>query len=106
MWFTAHAATSTRTLCKVVDRQLAVRILGKILKRDLRLAFSDHKVDDDKTLEDDSPCRVAQAVGESAEDFGDTCFASMCRNENMLDILGLWCCELYRGLVLAHGMQR
>ena len=88
----------------MVDCQLAVRILGEILECDLRLAFSYHKMDNDKALEDDGPCRIAQAVGESAKDFSDTCLASMCRNEDMLDILGLGCCELHRGLVLAYGM--
>lgn len=81
----------------MIDRQLAVRILGKILEGDLRLAFPDHKMDNNKALEDNSPCRVAQAVRESAEDFGDTCFASMRRNEDMLDIFGLGSGELHRG---------
>ena len=44
---------------------------------------------DDQALEDDGPCRVAQAVREGAEDLSDACFACMGRDEDVLDILGL-----------------
>jgi hypothetical protein len=100
---TADGDIWRRTLCEVIDGQLPVGVLGEELESDLGLAFSYHQMDDDQTLEDDGPCRVAQAVGEGAEDLSDACFASVCSDEYMLDIFGLWCCELRAMLAAGNG---
>jgi hypothetical protein len=79
----------------MVDGQLSMRILRQKLQCNLRLALSYHEVYDDQALEYDGPCRVAQAVREGAEDLGDARFTGMCRDEDVLDILRLGCCELH-----------
>lgn len=71
----------------MIDGQFPVGILGKKLERNLGLALPYHQMDNDKALEDNGPCRVAQTVGEGAEDFSDACFAGVCRNEDVFDIL-------------------
>lgn len=83
-----------RTLCKVIYRQLSVRILRQVLERDFWLALSYHEMHDDQALEHDGPCGVAQAVREGAKDLGDACFAGMRRYKDMLDILRFRRCEL------------
>lgn len=85
---------------EVIDGQLPVRILGQILERDFGLALSYHHVHNDQALEDNSPCRVAQAVGEGAKYLGDACFARMCRDEDVLDIFGFGRGELDLGPAL------
>lgn len=85
-----------RTFGKVVDGQLPVGILGEVLERDLGFALSDHHMHNDEALEDNGPSRVAQAVGEGAEDFGDACLACVRRDKNVLDIFGFGCGELRR----------
>lgn len=85
---------------KVVNGQLAVRILGEVLERDLGLALPDHHMHDDEAFEDNGPCRVAQAVGESTKDLSDACLTGMRCDEDMLDIFGLGGGELDLGAAL------
>jgi hypothetical protein len=78
----------------MIDGQLSMRVLRQELECNLRLALSYHKVYNDQALEDDGPCRVAQAVREGTEDLSDPSLAGMRRDEDMLDILRFGCCEL------------
>lgn len=91
-----------RTLGEVVYGQRSARVLGQKLESDLGLALADHQVDDDQALVDDGPGRVAQAVGEGAEDFGDARLAGVGRDEDVLDILGLGRGKLSSGRVSMH----
>jgi hypothetical protein len=77
----------TQTLGERINSEFALRALGQILECDFWLALADHEVDDDEALEDNGPGRVAQAVGEGAEDLSDTGLAGVRSDEYMLDIL-------------------
>jgi hypothetical protein len=77
----------TQTLGEGINGEFALGALGQILERDLWLALADHEVDDDEALEDNGPGRVAQAVGEGAEDLSDASFAGVRGDEYVLDIL-------------------
>jgi hypothetical protein len=79
----------------VVQRQTAPRVFSQILQRDFGLALSYHQMHDDKTLEDNSPCGIAQSVCQRSEDLCDACFARMRSNEDMFDIFGFRGRELY-----------
>ena len=63
-------------------------VLSQVLQGDFGLALSYHEMYDDQALEDNGPRRVAQSVREGAKDLGDAGFSSMCRYQDMLDILG------------------
>jgi hypothetical protein len=76
-----------RTLGEVVYGQRPAGVLGQKLERDLWLALADHQMHDDQALVDNGPGRVAQAVGEGAEDLGDACLAGVGGHEDVLDIL-------------------
>jgi hypothetical protein len=84
-----------RTLCKMIDGQLSVRVLRQKLECNLGLALSYHKVHEDQALVYNCPCRVAQAVCKGAEDLSDASFTGMRRDEDMLDILRFGGCELH-----------
>lgn len=58
-------------------------------QRDVGRPLADHEVDGDEALEDDGPCRVAQAVLQRAEDLGDARLARVRGDEDVLDVLGL-----------------
>lgn len=73
----------------MVDGEFPVRVLRQVLECDLWLAFPYHEMDDNQTLEDNCPCRVAQAVREGAKDLSDACLAGMRRDQNVFDIFGL-----------------
>lgn len=76
-----------RTLCEGIDSELPGWALGQVLQGHLGLALADHQVHDDEALEDNGPCRVAQAVGEGAKDLGDSGLARVGCDEDVLDIL-------------------
>jgi hypothetical protein len=89
-----------------VDGEFPVWVLGQVFQRDFGFALSYHEMYDDQALEDNGPCRVAQSVREGAKDLGDAGFSSMCRDQDVLDILGLWGGELQvnvRPLLAASG---
>jgi hypothetical protein len=88
----------------MVDGQLSVWILRQKLQCNLRLALSYHEVYNNQALEDDGPCRVAQAVREGAEDLGDASFTGMCRDEDVLDILRFGRCELCGCVSMRNAM--
>lgn len=66
-----------------------VSVLGDEGKRNIRSAFTDQDVRGQQTLEDYGPCRVSQSVLQSAEDLGDTGFAGMGCDQEVLDVFGL-----------------
>ena len=45
-----------RTLCKVIYRQLSMRILRQVLESHLGLTLSNHEMYNDQTFEYDGPC--------------------------------------------------
>lgn len=75
-----------------------MRVLRQELECNVGLALPYHEVYDDQALVYNGPRRVAQPVGEGAKDLGNACLAGVCRDEDVLDILGLGRCEL-RGWV-------
>ena len=60
------------------------------LQRNIRRTLTDHEMGSDKSLENDGPCRVAQAVLQCAEHFCNASLAGVGSDENVLDVLGLW----------------
>jgi hypothetical protein len=48
-----------------------------------------------QSLEDDSPCRIAEPKLEGSEDLGNTGFTALGRGEDGFDILGLGGGELF-----------
>lgn len=98
-----HDAIRARTLSEVVYGQRAAGVLGQELEGDVGLALADHQMDDDQALVDNGPGRVAQAVGEGAEDLGDACLAGVGGDEDVLDILGLGRGELSMQRISIHG---
>jgi hypothetical protein len=83
-----------RTLGERIDSEFPVRVLRQILQGDLGLALADHEVHDDQALEDNGPCGVAQSVREGSEYLRHAGFPRVCRDQDVLDILGLWGGEL------------
>lgn len=65
-------------------------MLSQVLQRDVGRPFADHEVDGDEALEDDGPCRVADAVLQRPEDLAHAGVARVCRDEDVLDVFGLW----------------
>lgn len=63
-----------RTVCEVADSE-RITIPSKEGERDVGGALADHEVNGDEALEDDGPCRVAQAVLQGAKDLCDSRFA-------------------------------
>jgi hypothetical protein len=78
-----------RTLGERIDSEFPVRVLRQILQSDLGLALADHEVYDDQALEDNGPCRVAQSIRQGPEDLCYAGFTCVCRDQDVLDILGL-----------------
>lgn len=67
-----------------------VAVLRQIRECDVGRALADHEVDGDEALEDDGPCCVSQAVLQRTKDLCDARFARVRRDEDVLDVLGLW----------------
>ena len=68
---------------------------NEVAKCDVCLALPHHEVHDDQALEYYRPGGVAQPVLQDAEDLGDASLAGMRGDEDVLDIFGLWCRELW-----------
>ena len=83
----------------MVDCQRATGVLSQEVERDVGLALADHQVDDDEAFVDNGPCRVAEAICQGAEDLAHARLAGMGRNEDVLDIFGLWRGELSTGRI-------
>lgn len=88
-----------RTFGEVVDCQRAAGVLSQEVECDVGLALADHQVDNDQAFVDNGPCRVAEAVCQGAEDLAHTRLAGVGRNEDVLDIFGLWRGELSTGRI-------
>lgn len=73
----------------MIDGQFPRRVLGQVLKRDLRLALSDHQVYYNQTLEYDGPRGISESIGEGAKDFSDASLPGVCGDKYMFDIFGL-----------------
>jgi hypothetical protein len=82
-----------------------LRVLRQILQGDLGLALAYHEMHNDHALEDNGPCRVAQAVREGSEDFCDAGFTRVRRDQDMLDILGFRGGQLVCKLVCGGARQ-
>lgn len=65
-------------------------MLGEIGKRDVGRAFADHEVDDNQALKDSGPSRVLETILQDAKNLTDTGLVGMRRNEDVLNIFGLW----------------
>lgn len=66
-----------------------VSVFGDEGKGNIRCAFTDQHVRGQQSLEDNGPCRVSHSVLQSAEDFGDTGFAGVGCDQEMLDVFRL-----------------
>jgi hypothetical protein len=84
---------AVHTIGEVADCNLPW-IVCEVSQGHIGFALSNHEMDDDQALEDNGPGRVSKSILKSSKDLGDSGLASMSRNENVLDIFGLWCCEL------------
>lgn len=63
-------------------------ILRHVLQGGVQLAFPDHEVDDDESLESDRPCRVANPKVQCPEYLCDSSFARVRRYQDVFDVLG------------------
>jgi hypothetical protein len=94
-----------RTLGEMVYGQFPMRILSQVFECYFRLALPYHEMYNDQALEDNSPCRVAQAVRKGAKDLSDACLAGVSGYEDVLDILGFGCGELCVRLSMSPWMD-
>ena len=85
--------SAVHTIGEVADGNLPW-IVRKIPQGHIRFALPNHEMDDDQALKDNGPCRVSQSRLESPKDLGDPSLAGMSRNEDVLDVFGLWRCKL------------
>lgn len=85
---TSRVISRKHTFGEGVDGELPMWVLSQVLQGDFGFALSYHEMYDYQALEDNGPCRVAQSVREGAKDLGDAGFSSVCRYQDMFDILG------------------
>jgi len=61
---------------------------------DVGRPLADHEVHRDQALEDDGPCCIMETVLQSSKYLPDASLARMRRDEDVLDVFGLWGCGL------------